>query len=81
MLTEALMETRYDEIYASSEADIKVWKTWFYRQKYCDTHSLPRPKDKQESVLADDSGLIYVNMASHVLIQMLQNVKADYLWE
>lgn len=32
-------------------------------------------------MLACASLLIYVNMTSHVLIQMLQNVRADYLWE
>lgn len=45
------------------------------------THTLSSPKDKQGVTLAYASGLIYVNMTSRVLIQMLQNVRADYLWE
>ncbi len=37
--------------------------------------------DPKTDMLADASGLIYVNMMSRVLIQMLQNVRADYPWE
>lgn len=39
------------------------------------------PKTNKEAEEVNASGLIYVNTTSHVLIQMLQNVRADYLWE